>query len=400
MAGTHHTAVVGGGTAGAAAALLLARDGHRVQLFERVAEPGPVGAGILLQPTGMAVLAELGLLDAVLTHGAPIARLHGTTPGGRRVLDVRYADLAPDAFGLGLHRGALFELLWSALPTAGVDVHAGAGVDDFRQDGAGVELRAGREVLGRCDLLVVADGTRSSLRAKLPVAQRATPYPWGALWAMVPDTGEHPGELRQWFRAARQMLGLMPTGRAPGGDARLLSLFWSLPTAALGEWRQRGLQAWKEDVLALAPIGHVLDAITDPTQLGFAEYADVRMRAWHHGRVVCLGDCAHATSPQLGQGANLALVDAHELARALRRDPDVRGALARYDAARRSHLRYYQWASRALTPFFQSHSRLASALRDLALGPLCRTPWLKGEMARTLGGNKAGLLWGRYRHQA
>ncbi|MBP6841448.1 MAG: NAD(P)-binding protein, partial [Kofleriaceae bacterium] len=53
-------AVVGAGTAGAAVAVLLARAGHVVTLFERVARPGPVGAGITLQPTGQAVLAELG----------------------------------------------------------------------------------------------------------------------------------------------------------------------------------------------------------------------------------------------------------------------------------------------------------------------------------------------------
>lgn len=398
MAGFHHTAVVGGGTAGAAAALLLARDGHRVTLFERVTDPGPVGAGILLQPTGMAVLAELGLLEGAIAHGAPIARLFGTNPQGRRVLEVRYQDLEPGAFGLGLHRGALFTLLWNALSTAGVTVRTGTAVEHLHQDAGGVTLATAGEDLGRFDVVVVADGTRSALRARLPVAQQATPYPWGALWAMLPDPGDYPGELRQWFRGARQMLGLMPSGHAPGSDTRLVSLFWSVPVDAVAAWRERGLVAWKREVLALAPIGRVLDAITDPAQLGFAEYADVRMQRWHHGRVVCLGDCAHATSPQLGQGANLALVDAHVLAARLREHPGVPAALAAYTEARRDHLRYYQWASRWLTPFFQSHSRVAAVVRDLALGPLCRAPWMKGQMARTLGGGKAGLLLGRYRH--
>ena len=397
MANSHHTAVVGGGTAGAATAILLARDGHDVTLFERVPRPGPVGAGILLQPTGMTVLNELGLLDATLAFGAPVRRLHGTSATGRRVLDVRYEDLSPGAFGLGLHRGALFSLLWDALAPAGVAVRTGVGVDGLAQDAGGVMLSAGDQEVGRFDLVVLADGTRSQLRARVSVAQQVRPYPWGALWALVEDPGEIRGELRQWFRGARQMLGLMPTGCAPGHPSRpMLSLFWSLPVAALPAWRAGGLAAWKQEVRALAPVDAVLDAVTDPSQLGFAEYADVRMRQWHQGRVVCLGDCAHATSPQLGQGANLALVDARALARCLRGGGGVADALARYTRERRAHLRYYQWASRWLTPFFQSNSRLAAAARDLALGPLCRAPWIRGQMARTLGGRKSGLLWGEF----
>lgn len=70
-----HIAIVGYGTAGQAAALLLARDGHRVEVFERAPEPGPVGAGFLLQPTGLQVLWELGLLPDVMEHGRRVNRL-------------------------------------------------------------------------------------------------------------------------------------------------------------------------------------------------------------------------------------------------------------------------------------------------------------------------------------
>src|SRR5688572_6613801 len=75
--------IVGCGTAGQAAALFLARQGHRVTLYERVAKPGPVGAGIVLQPSGMAVLAELGLLAPVLTRGAPLDGLRCVNPSQR-----------------------------------------------------------------------------------------------------------------------------------------------------------------------------------------------------------------------------------------------------------------------------------------------------------------------------
>ena len=107
-------AIIGYGTAGQAAAVMLSRDGHDVAVFERAAAPGPVGAGFLLQPVGLAVLWELGLMDAAMRHGAPVARLFGETAEGRAVMDMRYAELEPRLCGLGMQRGALFELLDAA----------------------------------------------------------------------------------------------------------------------------------------------------------------------------------------------------------------------------------------------------------------------------------------------
>ena len=159
------------------------------------------------------------------------------------------------------------------------------------------------------------------------------------------------------------------------------------------------MQAWKHSVLTLAPIEPVLAHIESIEQLTYASYADVQMRYWHQGRVVCIGDCAHATSPQLGQGANLALIDAMTLAHCFETpgDAGIAVTLANYSRLRHSHLRYYQTASKWLTPFFQSDSRIASTLRDLALGPVCRAPLMKQQMAKTLSGMKTGWLFGTFK---
>ena len=77
-------AVVGCGTGGPAAALLLATAGHDVEIFERVSQPSPAGAGLPLQPTGQAVLARLGLLTEIEQRSARVERLHGETADGRR----------------------------------------------------------------------------------------------------------------------------------------------------------------------------------------------------------------------------------------------------------------------------------------------------------------------------
>lgn len=389
-------AVVGGGTAGAASALFLARAGHRVTLYERVPEPSAVGAGILLQPTGMRVLQALGLFDQILAHGARITQLHGTNPRQRTVLDVRYKDFAANAFGLGLHRGALFSVLWNAIKQANVTLKTGIEVTHCDQESGRALLYGNDALLGEYDCVIVANGTHSRLRDTLKIPSKVIPYPWGALWAVVPDEGMNTGTLRQWFRHAEQMLGLMPTGyNYEQTQHPLLSFFWSMRADKLAEWREAGLDRWKETVLALAPIKPVLDHIQSPEQLTFASYADVRMSQWHDRRVVCIGDCAHATSPQLGQGANLALVDAMALARCFSEDDNVGDALASYSRVRKAHLRYYQGASRLLTPLFQSNSHIGSSLRDLGMGLVCRTPFLKQQMALTLSGTKNGWIYGK-----
>src|SRR5262245_28314629 len=80
-----HIAIAGAGTAGLAAAAFLAREGHRITLFERFAEPRPVGAGLMIQPTGLACLAMLGLDRAAIDQGEVIARLYGDTISGTRI---------------------------------------------------------------------------------------------------------------------------------------------------------------------------------------------------------------------------------------------------------------------------------------------------------------------------
>src|SRR3712207_1639306 len=114
-------AVAGCGPAGLAAALLLARSGHRVTLFDQYDAPRPIGSGLILQPTGLAVLAELGLARRLLRLGHRIDRLFGRAcPSQRIVLDVRYAHLDADAFGLATHRGALFTVLHDAAMQEGL----------------------------------------------------------------------------------------------------------------------------------------------------------------------------------------------------------------------------------------------------------------------------------------
>ena len=205
-------AIVGCGTAGPAAALLLAGLGHEVELLERFERPEPVGAGILLQPTGLAVLDALGLGERARAAGSKVDRLHGVTDRGRVVLDLHYEDWRPGAFGLGLHRHALFSALWDELAERGIPVRTGVRVD---------EPPAGY------DLVLGCDGARSALRGdgRAFGQRRARPYPWGALWAIVDDPDEHyGGALSQVYRSTREMVGLPRLGSPGRHDAEGLAV--------------------------------------------------------------------------------------------------------------------------------------------------------------------------------
>lgn len=383
-------AVIGYGTAGQALAILLTRDGHEVEIFERVPTPGPVGAGFLLQPSGLQVLWQMGLLDAVRAHAAPVHRLYGDTPCERAVMDMGYAGLDARLHGLGMQRGALFSLLEDARAGAG-QLHVGTAIDAV--DTAQGRLRdAQGRWHGPFDLMVAADGAASTLRGNVEGGTALDRvYPWGALWCLLPaGNWPHMQELRQRYVAARKMIGLLPVGTRPGDDTPRLSFFWSLPRSDFERWQQEGLAPWLQELHTLWPQASArFDHLRDAGQLARAVYRDAVMKRWHHGRLVLAGDAAHSMSPQLGQGVNMALIDALALRDALR---SHRGeaALQAYQVQRRAHVAVYQRWSRWLTPLFQSDRDVWAHARDVLLGPMGRMPGGRGHMLRVLSGTQHG----------
>jgi len=424
-------AIAGAGTAGLATAALLAEAGHDVIVFERACELAPVGAGLLMQPTGMAVLERLGPASGLSGEAGqsaaarlrqlatPIHRLHGATRAGRTVLAVKYPD---GTCGYGVHRAALQGVLLDAATRRGVKLCLGVMLANAQSlpDGSisptaisgasSAHSPVASTSLGEFDLFILADGARSSLRgAILPhLVQRAKAYPFGAFWFVGTDEGGLGGDtLWQAYDGTSRMVGLLPSGAAAPGHKRTLSMFWSVAMRDVDAIRGRGLESWKRDVRSLADTSTVemmLAQITDLGQLITAGYMDVVMRRAHEGRVLAIGDAAHAMSPQLGQGANLALVDALELAEALAaaqslnvdRARLIEAALVSFERGRRGPTRFYQFASRWLTPIFQSNWPMVGPLRDALFGPLCTVGLLRRQMTDSLMGLKTGIWpWAR-----
>src|SRR5204862_2391904 len=121
-------------------------------------------------------------------------------------------------------------------------------------------------------------------------------------------------------------------------------------------------------------------------------YLDVTLQRFDAPRLVFIGDAAHATSPQLGQGTNLALEDARVLACCVSTSSNLRDGLASFSQARLAHVRYYQRASWALTPFFQSEAAPLGWLRDLGMGAVCRFPPSRRLMLKALAAVHCGIL--------
>lgn len=392
----YKTAIVGAGTTGLTLAGFLKVDGHAVELFERFETPRPLGAGLLLQPSGLAVLARLGLDEKLIALSAPVHHLYGETQRGTVIFDLDYRSLAPHLFGLGTHRASLFQVLYDHVVSLGVPIHTGCDAVETHTHADGqmsLRLAGGRDA-GPFDLIIDASGRHSKLALRHGGIAHDTPYPYAALWGVVHDlTGFSTGHLLQRYDAARVMIGTLPLGQTPTDPRPHMAFFWSLPARDRTKVRAAGLATWQDGVTRYWPqMRPFVEQFTDLDQLTFAEYGHRVMKRWHAGRLVFTGDAAHPISPQLGQGANLGLCDALILSEALSRSATPEDAIAAYSRTRKAHLTFYQIASRWMTPFFQSDQTLAPWVRDRAFGLMCRMPWMKQEMLCTLSGIKTGLF--------
>ncbi|WP_421792602.1 FAD-dependent oxidoreductase [Hyphobacterium sp.] len=384
-------AIVGCGMGGMSSAIQLARDRHQVTIFEAFAQPKPLGAGLLLQPTGLEALQKLGLRSRIEEKGAEIDGLVGRRPDGRLIMDLRYAYGRTGDTGIGIHRGSLFNALYEAVLKAGVHVETGREVEAITDFETPVLQFADGDTSDSFDLVIVSDGAHSRLRAQIDPDAHAPEYPWGAVWTILPDTdGQWHEErwLAQVYSGTRIMIGVLPAGENPQHPEgpRCISFFWSLETRNVETWQNSGLTAFLDEVETFWPEArNLLNDVSSLENFAPAAYRDVRCRRWSRGRVMLIGDAAHGASPQLGQGANMAICDGVEIAAALK-DETPSQAFVRYEKVRRPVLRYYTWMSWALTPVFQGHADWIGVIRDLVFGFMCRMPGVRNLMAWTLVG--------------
>lgn len=378
--------IAGAGIGGLTAAALARGQGHDAVIYDQFDAPQPVGSGLVIQPVGQHVLDVAGAGDAARAQGQPVRRMIGhEARTGARVLDVTY-DLGGDGrYGLAIHRASLFDAIYRAALAAGAEMVASSPV--LARDGMRFVMADGSQS-PEFDLLIDASGAASPLS---PLVGR--PLPYGAIWGTVPwpdDTALPRELLSQKYLRAERMLGVLPLGTMPGETTPLAAVFWSMRTGEYDAWRAAPLADWKAEATELWPeIAPFLQTVTTHDQMTMARYSHgTLVRPWADG-MAFIGDAAHRASPQLGQGANMALLDAYALIWALGQSGDVAGALALYARARRWHVWIYQSFSWAFTPQYQSDSRILPFLRDWMFMPLSRVPPVPRILSALVSGTMA-----------
>ena len=250
------------------------------------------------------------------------------------------------------------------------------------------------EEAGPYDLVIIADGGSArtvypELRGKPRQCQK-----WGAWWLSLPDPGlTFPNTLHQVFSGSRKLLGVMPTGLSYDCLEPSVSIFWGIRLDEAERWRGQGVQKCREEMLRIEPrLEGILAHLYSEEQLTLARYYDHVSASWSHRRVVLVGDAAHAMSPHLGQGANLAFQDAAALTDCLAANPDnISAALRCYQRTREHHVRLYQFFSRVMSPLFQSDHAPLSLLRDTLLPVACKVPFIQRRMLRVLRGEASSI---------
>ena len=349
--------IAGGGIGGMTAALALRRAGVDVTVFERAPQFAEVGAGLSLWPNATRVLHSLGVLERVLARGDEVLQFDLQRPDGRPMATIpipRY-----DTPAVCVHRADLHRALVESLP--GICLEANRVIQSFDQRSGSVIGRFANGLAVEAEGIVGADGIHSVIRAQLHGAA-APVYRGYTIWRGL---AANPGGLvrghlcETW--GAGQRFGIMPIGQgrvcwyatrnrppaqpdaAEGRQAEVLKLFagWHAPIPAL---------------IASTPAAEILktDASDRPA-----------LRKWGRGNVTLLGDAAHPMTPNMGQGACMAIEDAAGLARMVAGVTDVAAGFRAYEALRQSRTAFIVQRARRIGVIGQWQNQMMVRGRNL-----------------------------------
>ena len=310
MSAVTQVLVVGAGLAGTATAAGLASAGVAVDLVDVKPEISALGSGITMQGNGLRELRHLGVLDAVLAAGYPFDSLGLRAPDAAGTLLAEIPDArtgGPDLPAtVGLPRPALARIMADHAVAAGARLRSATTVSSLSQDGSGVDVVLSDGSAGRYDLVVGADGIRSATRRMIGIEAEPAPTGMGIFRAF----GPRPASVTRtdlYYGGPAYIAGYCPTSedtlyaylvedaadRSAMTPAQRLAAMRALAQAYHGPWDE------------------IRATLTDPATVSYTLFEALVVPApWNRGRVVLIGDAAHACPPTLAQGGSQALEDA------------------------------------------------------------------------------------------
>ena len=349
--------IVGAGIGGLAAAVALRRIGIQALVIERAANIHEIGAGLSIWSNAVNALRELGLESQVMASASVVERTVTYTSQGRLISKTELSEVTriAGAPGVCIHRGILQKILFDALTQGSVRTS----VRCAGFEGSTVILENGECI--EADVLVGADGIHSIIRQQLHGAE-VPRYGGYTCWrGMSPDVrGLLPERSALLVMGSGSQFGAWPCG--PG------KLYWFLTKNVAP-----GTTQAKASALAVCrdwavPVAEIVAGTPEDAMLQNDIIDRLPMRWWGRGNVTLLGDAAHATTPNLGQGACQALEDAVVLAHCLSETNPVEAALRKYEdfrLPRTSEIIRESWRTGKV---LQLDSRVLEWLRNWFMG--------------------------------
>lgn len=352
--------IIGGGIGGLCAAISLRRIGLDVEVYEQAEELRMVGAGLTIWANAIKALRKLGVADEVIKAGSKIDRGELRTSKGRVLSRTSTGELE-QRFGeptIAIHRADLHEILLGALPPGTVHLNSRCLRFEENEDCVSVNFAGGK--IARAHLLIGADGIHSVIRRQLfpEVKLRYSGY---TTWRGVVETRDQAalGKTSEtWGCGARFGIVRIDRERVYWFSTANVEAGQKLSPAESKTFLLDYFKGWH----------HPIELLINSTRAEHILHNDIYdiapMRKWCRGRVALLGDSAHPTTPNMGQGACMAIESSLALARCLRQGDDLRESLRRYESDRMPRTTWITNQSWRIGRIGQFQNRLLCTLRD------------------------------------